>query len=55
MILLRHSLQLAGNLLLAGVRTGRWWMPVLVPLLAVAAVVITTAKVVVPTVVYVFF
>ena len=35
--------------------TGRWWFPVVLLLLAVGAVVALTAKVVVPTAVYVLF
>gem|GEM_PF-4786653 len=37
------------------VRTGRWWFPIVLVTLAIGAVVATTAKVVVPTVVYVLF
>lgn len=37
------------------VRTGMWWFPVVVVVLGVGAVVAATAKVVVPTAVYVLF
>lgn len=55
MILLRQTVRLGVDLLLSGARTGRWWMPILVPLLGVATIAVVTTKVVVPTVVYVFF
>lgn len=35
--------------------TGRWWIPLVMVLLSVTALVVATTKVVVPTVVYVFF
>lgn len=38
-----------------GVRTGRWWMPVVAVLLVAVAGLIAAAKVVVPTVVYTLF
>lgn len=37
------------------VRTGKWWFPLLIVVLAVTATVVTAAKVVVPTVVYTLF
>ena len=37
------------------IRTGRWWMPVLIIVLALTATLVTAAKVVVPTVVYTLF
>lgn len=37
------------------VRTGRWWIPLVIVLLSVTAIVVATTKVVVPTAVYVFF
>jgi hypothetical protein len=54
-LLARHTVRLLAQLVLAGARTGRWWMPILVPLLALAALLIAATKVVVPTAVYVFF
>ena len=37
------------------VRSGTWWLPVVVVVLGITAVVMLTAKVVVPTAVYVLF
>lgn len=37
------------------VRSGRWWIALLIPVLTVAAVVVATVKVAVPSVVYAFF
>ena len=51
----RHAGTFAADLSRYTLRTGRWWFPVVVLLLAVGAVVALTAKVVVPTVVYVLF
>lgn len=52
---LRHTLRLVGDLVLAGTRTGRWWVPLLVPVLALVALAVVAAHAVVPTVVYVIF
>lgn len=51
----RHLRRFAGDLGLYGFRSGRWWLAVMVPLLAVAAIAVTAVKVAVPTVVYAFF
>lgn len=51
----RHIGRLVRDLVLYTVRTGRWWFPALIVVLAVTAVVVTAAKVVVPTVVYTLF
>ncbi len=55
MLLVRHGMRLAKQLGLFGARSGLWWVPVMVPLLAIAAVAIATAKAAVPVALYVFF
>lgn len=52
---MRHAVRLLGDLALAGARTGRWWVPLLVPVLGLAALAVVAAHAVVPTVVYVIF
>lgn len=37
------------------VRSGRWWVALLIPVLTVAAVAVAAVKVAVPSVVYAFF
>ena len=54
-MLLRWSLRGLRDLGTYAVRSGRWWMPALVVVLAVVTVVVAVAKVVVPTVVYTLF
>jgi hypothetical protein len=51
----RHSAKMLSSLGTAGVRTGRWWFPVVVVLLGVAALVGLSVQVVVPTATYVLF
>lgn len=51
----RHLGRMLADLLLLGVRTGRWWVPVALVLLAVGALLAFTAKVVVPSATYVLF
>lgn len=51
----RRAGVLVADLSRYSVRTGRWWFPVVVVLLAVGALVAATVKVVVPTAVYVMF
>jgi hypothetical protein len=55
MLVVRHVARMGAQLVRYGVRSGRWWMPLMVPVLAAAAVAVVAAKTVVPTVVYVFF
>ena len=55
MLLARHVARLGWQLLVTAGRTGLWWLPIIVPALALAAFVVATAKVVVPTAMYVFF
>ena len=50
-----QSLRMIGDLVYFGVRSGRWWMPVVTIMLALAAAVAATVQVVVPSTVYVFF
>ncbi len=51
----RAAARTVTDLGLYGWRTGRWWLPVLVVLLAVTAAVVGTVQTVVPTVVYTLF
>ncbi|MFN8016892.1 MAG: DUF5989 family protein [Acidimicrobiales bacterium] len=55
MLVIRHIGRAVRDLAAYVVRTGRWWMPLLLILLAITSVVVTAAKVVVPTVVYTLF
>jgi hypothetical protein len=55
MLLARHAVRLWAELFRSAARSGLWWMPIVVPLLGLAALAVVTAKVVVPTAVYVFF
>lgn len=55
MIAVRHTLRMGRDLVRFGWRTGLWWLPVLVPVLAVAAIAIAAAKAAVPVALYVFF
>ena len=54
-MLVRHVLAMGGNVARQALRSGNWWLPIVITLLALAAVVAATAKVVVPTSVYVLF
>ena len=54
-MLARHVLAMSGNVLRQAIRSGNWWLPIVIALLALAAIVAATAKVVVPTTVYVLF
>lgn len=51
----RHVVRLGSDLGLYAVRSGRWWVPCVIVLLIVVSVVVATAKVIVPTVVYTLF
>jgi hypothetical protein len=55
MLALRHAGLAVRDAIAYVARTGRWWMPLLVLVLAIVATVVTVAKVVVPTVVYTLF
>lgn len=55
MILVRSIGSMASNIVRQAIRSGNWWLPVVIVLLAVTALVAATAKVVVPTAVYVLF
>jgi hypothetical protein len=55
MLAMRHALRLLLQFGMLGTRTGRWWFPVLVLLLAIGAMLALTAKVVVPPATYVMF
>ena len=55
MILIRYAGRSFRDLVMYTVRTGKWWFPVLIVVLAVTATVVTAAKVIVPTVVYTLF
>ena len=52
---MRHARGFAGDLSRYTVRTGRWWFPLVLVVLAAGAVVAAVVKVAVPTVVYVLF
>ena len=54
-MLVRNLGSMAIDVVRHAVRSGNWWLPIVIVLLAVAAVVAATAKVVVPTTVYVLF
>ena len=54
-LVIRHAVLMTGHLLGSAIRVGRWWMPVVVPALALAAALLVAVKVTVPTLVYVFF
>jgi hypothetical protein len=49
---LRYAGTLLANLLRFGARSGRWWVPTIIVLLAVASVLVIAIKVVVPATVY---
>lgn len=51
----RWCVRMIGDLAAYALSTGRWWVPVVVVLLAVSAVVVAAVKVAAPTAVYVFF
>lgn len=55
MLLIRHVFHMAAHLFRFGTRSGLWWVAVMIPLLALAALLMATAKTVVPTTLYVFF
>ncbi len=52
---IRAAARTMGDLGVYGWRTGRWWLPVLVVLLAVTAAVVGVVQAAVPTVVYTLF
>lgn len=51
----RNTIRFASDLVRYAARSGRWWIAVIIPTLAVAAIAVSAAKVAVPTVVYAFF
>ncbi len=51
----RHGARLGRDLVVYGVRSGRWWVPVLVVVFAIAAVLALTAQTVVAPTLYVLF
>lgn len=55
MIVLRHAGRLFGDLVLFGVRSGRWWISALIVILIVVSVLVVTAKAVVPVATYTLF
>ena len=55
MLAVRHAVRMGADLVAFGVRTGRWWFPIALVLLAVGALLAFTAKVVVPSATYVLF
>jgi hypothetical protein len=55
MMALRHGLGMAVDLVRYVWGTGRWWIGVLIPGLAIASALIAAAKLAVPTIVYAFF
>jgi hypothetical protein len=55
MALLRQSVWTLRVLVVYCLRTGRWWMPLLLALLPLAVLLAATAKVAVPTTMYVLF
>lgn len=55
MLLIRNALRMLRDLGGYAVDSGRWWIPAVIVLLGLAAVVAVTVKVVVPTTVYVLF
>jgi hypothetical protein len=54
-ILLRNVVAMVADLARYGARSGRWWVAVTIVAFTVAAALVATAKVVVPTAVYVLF
>lgn len=54
-MVLRHAVRLVGDLFRYGADSGRWWVPVLTVVFAVAVVLALTAKAVVAPALYVFF
>lgn len=55
MTAVRHAWRFVTDLWTYAVRTGRWWVPVVTVVLAVAALLVAFVKVAVPTAVYLFF
>lgn len=55
MLLIRHSLRFTADLALFVLRSGRWWLPVLVVAFLVAAVAMSTTQAVLPVVAYTLF
>lgn len=55
MLAIRHVGRTLADLVLYAVRSGRWWLPVLVVVIIAAVVVASTANVVVPTAMYTLF
>lgn len=55
MLALRHAGRFAVDLLLFGIRSGRWWVLLLVGILVGMAAALTSAQVVVPVVTYTLF
>lgn len=54
-IRVRYALGLLRDILAFAKSSGQWWLPVVVVLMAIAGVLALTAKVVVPSAVYVLF
>lgn len=51
----RACVRLASDLVLYAIRSGRWWMPIVMLVLIVGAAAATTATAVLPTAMYTLF
>jgi hypothetical protein len=51
----RHAASLLRDLCLYAIRSGRWWVPLVIVVLVVASVLVATAKAVVPVATYTLF
>lgn len=50
-----HVVRAVNDLFRSGTRSGRWWLPAVILVLATAAVLAAAVQVAVPSTVYVFF
>jgi len=55
MLVVRHAGRFIADLWLLTIRSGRWWVALLVLVLVIAAAVSTTSQVVVPVLTYTLF
>lgn len=55
MIWLKHAIRLVRDLAMGTLDSGQWWMPLVVVVLMVAALIAVTTKTALPTTVYVLF
>lgn len=55
MLMVRHGVRMVGEFIAWARSSGRLWIPLLLPMIVIAAMVVASSKVVVTTIVYTLF